>query len=62
MEIKCKCCKKTPDELPYYVNQAKAEGTTPEAIAKEDGTYNPRTGEFYCFECYIKLGCPLGTA
>lgn len=71
MDIKCKCCGKRPEELSYYVNFAKAENEhlepgeepyTPERVAKEDGTYNPATGYFYCFKCYIDLGMPLGTA
>ena len=71
MDIKCKCCNKTPSELDYYVNQAIAENKhlkegqrpyTADDIAKGDGTYNPSTGQFYCFSCYIKVGMPLGTA
>lgn len=71
MEIKCKCCGKKPEELSYYVDQAKSENEylkegekpyTADDIAREDGTYNPKTGMFYCFSCYIKIGMPLGTA
>ena len=61
-EIRCKCCQRRPEEIPYYVEVAKDEKCTPDQIAKEDGTYNPRTREFYCFTCYIKVGMPLGTA
>lgn len=63
MEIACKCCGRKPEEIFYYVNFAKdIKGCTPEILAMEDGTYNPVTGKFYCNECYIKLGMPLGTA
>ena len=71
MEIKCKCCGKKPEELSYYVNQAKEENKylkegqepyTADDIAREDGTYNPSTGCFYCFSCYIKIVMSLGTA
>ena len=53
MEIKCKCCGKKPEELSYYVNQAKEENKylkegqapyTADDIAREDATYNPSTG------------------
>lgn len=59
---KCKVCGRTPEEIPYYVDLAKVEECTPEDIAREDGTYNIRTEEFYCNKCYIEIGMPLGTA
>ena len=67
MRICCKICDRTPDEIDYYIDQAKSESNdkrtyTPDDIAREDGTYNPRTGHFYCFQCYIKIGMPLGKA
>lgn len=62
MKIICKDCKREPQEIPYYINQALAEEVHPYDIAAEDGTYNPKTHQFYCMECYVKRGCPLGTA
>jgi hypothetical protein len=60
--MKCKICGKQPHELEEYVEMAEVEGCTPEEYAKTDGTYNPETDLFYCTDCYIKVGMPLGTA
>lgn len=63
MEIKCKICKRKPEEIEEYTHAAEAENMTPEEYVKtEEGTYNSRTGLFYCTECYIKIGMPLGLA
>lgn len=63
MEVKCKVCKRHPEEIAEYVSMAKLENTTPEEyVIQEEGTYNHETGEFFCTDCYIKLGCPNGTA
>ena len=58
----CKICGKSAGELTEYITAAAENNTTPEAIAKGDGTYNYFTGKFYCTQCYIKIGMPLGTA
>lgn len=31
-------------------------------MAREDGTYNPETGGFYCSACYVAVGQPVGIA
>jgi hypothetical protein len=63
MTIKCRECGKTPAELQEYVDMAEIEGyESAEEAAKTDGTYNPSTGLFYCTECYINVGMPLGKA
>lgn len=64
LEIKCIGCNKTPDELPEYKSIAKAEGyeSATQAVMREEGTYNPRNGHFYCTSCYIKEGMPSGVA
>jgi hypothetical protein len=31
-------------------------------VKREEGTYNPETGWFWCTACYIKAGQPLGVA
>lgn len=61
---KCKLCGKKPSEIQEYKTLAEAEGySSPEdAVRGEEGTYNPRTGLFYCTTCYIKAGCPSGMA
>jgi CYTH domain-containing protein len=63
-EIKCKCCNKKPDEISEYTDMVKAGDykTAEEAVKCEEGTYNPKTGAFYCTSCYIKVGMPLGKA
>lgn len=62
-EIKCKGCGKQPSEIPSVSYFAECENMTPdEFIKKLEGTYNPKTNLFYCDECYIRLGTPLGKA
>jgi len=59
MDISCRGCHKTPDELPEYVEIAEEEGMTPTAyMQQEEGTYNRETGGFLCTSCYIKAGMP----
>jgi len=63
MKCQCKVCGKAPKELSEYVAAAKDTNMTPtEYVQSEEGTYNPKTGEFYCTPCYVKAGMPLGTA
>lgn len=62
-EIHCKCCGKPPEEINEYITSAQEEGITPSIyVQRNEGTYNPQTKLFYCTECYIKIGMPLGTA
>lgn len=61
--IKCKGCNRTPDEIPEYIELAKELNLTPNlAVITEEGTYNHGTGRFYCTNCYITAGMPLGKA
>jgi hypothetical protein len=63
--VRCRGCDRRPHEIPEYVKLAKERGggITPAGIvAIEEGTYNPRTHAFWCTECYIKAGMPLGVA
>lgn len=63
MVIKCKKCNKSPNEIKSVVMGATLEMKDPEEYVKEnEGTYNEQTGEFYCDDCYIKVGMPLGKA
>lgn len=63
IKVKCRGCGKCPDALKECVNGSRIEEVTPEEYVKQnDGTYNPATGLFYCDMCYVKSGCPLGTA
>lgn len=61
----CKCimCGKRPEEIEEYVECAKQEEMTPEQYVKScEGTYNSAVELFYCTDCYIKAGMPLGIA
>ena len=63
MSIQCKVCKKEPKDIAEYQRMANEENMTPDDIVREEeGTYNPTTGKFYCTNCYIKIGMPLGRA
>lgn len=63
-ECRCKGCGKTPEEIMEYKVLAEEEGysSATEAVIKEEGTYNSATGMFWCTDCYIKAGQPLGKA
>ena len=60
----CKICKRPARKIDEYVRLALdlSYASIDECVANEEGTYNPDTGYFYCTECYIKIGQPLGTA
>ena len=59
----CIGCHKEPNEIPEYVSMAKIERLTPgEYVREQEGTYNPNNGHFWCTECYIREGMPLGVA
>ncbi len=61
--MKCKVCRKAPEDIEEYVEAAIENECTPEEyVRQEEGTYNPHTKEFYCTDCYINIGMPLGTA
>jgi hypothetical protein len=61
VEVRCALCGKAPDEIDEYVVAAAVERMTPEEyVREEEGTLNPETGRFWCTECYITLGMPLG--
>lgn len=60
--MKCKVCGKHPSEIDEYVEMAEGEEITESFMVNEEGTYNPVTKEFYCTDCYIKIGMPLGKA
>lgn len=64
IQVNCKGCNKTPDELEEYVRLADVCGfrSPTQAVQVGEGTYNRMTGKFYCTECYIEAGMPLGKA
>ena len=62
-DLHCARCNRRPNEIPEYVEAARMEQETPdEFVSLEEGTFNPLTGRFWCSDCYIKLGQPLGAA
>ena len=63
-ECRCKGCGKTPEQLVEYKMLAEDCGysSATEAVIEEEGTYNPNTGLFWCTDCYIKAGQPVGKA
>ena len=62
-KVVCKGCGKEPHEIREYVIFAQELDITPEQyVINEEGTYNKRTKLFYCTDCYMKAGMPLGIA
>ena len=63
MKYQCKICGKEPKDIDEYCALAKEDCMTPDNwVSQEEGTFNFETGQFYCTECYVKIGMPLGTA
>lgn len=64
LDIRCVGCARSPEDIPEYVELADAEGypNAASAVQREEGTYNPINGHFYCTSCYVKAGTPLGVA
>jgi len=64
--MRCKVCGREPHEIPEYIDAVAEEpdefSDEEDYVRQEEGTYNPLTGFFYCTECYIRIGMPLGTA
>lgn len=59
----CRGCEKPPAHIREYVDLGIRDGITPEeAVRREEGTFNPATGRFWCTQCYIQAGMPLGKA
>ena len=60
---RCRGCGLSPDQIEEYVDTASEDDMCPNEWAIEnEGTYNPATGMFWCTECYINRGQPLGVA
>lgn len=59
----CIGCNKHPGEITEYVELAEIADMGPNDYVRElEGTYNTENGHFYCTECYINAGQPLGVA
>lgn len=63
---RCKICGKRPAELEEYAERARTESKyfkdADDVVRKDEGTYNRETGAFYCTDCYVDIGMPVGTA
>jgi len=63
VEIRCLRCGEVPANIPEYYEAAKDEGVSAkEYVIENEGTFNADTGRFWCTDCYIALGMPLGAA
>jgi hypothetical protein len=62
----CRGCKLTPSELDEYVLRHAEEGgyfdSPDDVVRRDEGTYNRKTGFFWCTWCYLDRGQPPGTA
>lgn len=61
--ITCSGCGLPPEQIGEYIGIAAEYDITPtQFVILEEGTYNPVSGHFWCTDCYIEAGVPLGTA
>lgn len=61
--MQCAECGRKPRELSEYVEMARFNNESPsQFVRREEGTYNPISGQFWCTECYIRIGQPMGGA
>lgn len=59
----CVGCKREPKQILEYKAASDREGiAADEYVKREEGTYNRKNGHFWCTECYIEAGQPLGKA
>jgi hypothetical protein len=62
-DMRCNGCGRHPNEIEEYIAAAADDDTTPaEFVLQEEGTLNPENHHFWCTECYVRAGCPLGVA
>ena len=59
-EPRCMECGRSASEIDEYVDNPEGMGAA--EFARTDGTYNPITDHFWCTECYVRIGMPLGKA
>ena len=61
IDIRCRGCNKTPDELDEYISQYEEMGcaSPTDMVIQEEGTFDPATNRFWCTVCYIQAGMPL---
>ena len=56
----CVGCQKPPTELAEYCERYWE--IPPDVTVKDDGTYNPDNGHFWCTACFVNEKCPPGVA
>jgi len=59
----CIRCEKTPPDILEYSPEMTGEKLDADTyVWRNEGTLNKSNGHFYCTDCYIKVGMPLGVA
>lgn len=63
-KLTCIGCGKIPEDIEIYVEYSQNSGYTSASqyVWNEEGTLNRETDHFWCDDCYIKEGMPLGKA
>lgn len=63
---RCRRCDRVPDQINEYVQRHMEElrryDSPADVVRRDEGTYNKVTGQFWCGDCYLEEGMPLGTA
>jgi hypothetical protein len=62
-KLRCVGCNKHPQSIDEYRRYAEEEGLTPARfVLANEGTLNKENGHFWCTNCYVAVGQPLGVA
>ncbi len=56
--LRCAGCKRTPAEIPNYVELLEPGESADDYVREEEGTLDALSGAFLCDPCYIKAGQP----
>jgi hypothetical protein len=64
VQLKCVGCGRNPEEISEYWPESTGESGVCAAdyVQQNEGSLNPTNGHFWCTECYIQAGMPLGVA
>lgn len=71
--LQCLECKRAPEDIQEYRDAVSDSGEEEHSddiqdedvrhfVIHNEGTYNPATNVFWCTECYLNKGAPLGLA
>lgn len=62
-KARCVRCGRAPAQISEYQPEVTGEEMSAEEFVwAEEGTLNHENGHFWCTDCYIQIGLPLGTA